>query len=158
MDKFAFKDTEGRTWVVPELKLSHLMKLNEKCGIELGSLITERYLWTDTDQAMICIGASLWCFCQGQHDTTEEQFFESFDGDVIHDSQSALAERVVNFCRSHRRERLKEVLTLMGQATDKDLEIVDLEIEKLRSQLSKSASDEEGKQESPIPDLLASEN
>ncbi len=157
---FEFKDTEGRVWVVPAITLKHLMSLNKTCGIELNDIITNGYLWDATDQALITVGATLWCFCAGQHEVEEEDFFLAFDGEVFGEAQAALAERVVNFIQPSRRESLKDLIETMRRAQQqyrvvakKQLAEIEKEVAKAVEELSSSVFDEQEKQDAPTLDL-----
>ena len=113
----SFTDTEGRVWELPKLTLGHIMRLNEKINIQLDDLLKEGHLWNSDDNALIAVGASLWCLLSDKaNGVSESQFFEAFDGDVFEAAQKELAKAVVNFSPPHLREALRKKLKTMQLA------------------------------------------
>lgn len=157
-DKFEFTDTEGRNWLVPEIKLSHVMMLN-KIGIELNDVISEGHLWTSEDQSMLTTGALLWQLCKGQHAGVEEEpFFHAFDGEVFSTAQEALALRVANFTPPRRRAAIKKMLQSMKKLESKVETMIDEELDEAMDEkiedLLNNVSSELGKRESKTPETV----
>lgn len=103
-----FFDSEGKEWSL-KIDFSSAKRLKADAGVDILDIAEAKGLAAITDD-METLGAAIWCLVEKQADAAElneEQFFERFNGDVLHEATTALIAECFDFFPPQKRQLLK---------------------------------------------------
>ena len=132
-----FYDGNNRKWLL-NIKISSCKVVMEATNIDIATFPECINQLAD----IFVFSKILWLLIKGQAEkanVTEEDFYDSLDGEVVDKAFQAFLEEIVNFSPPQKRELLRKLIKKAMEHSETQMKIVEAQIESLNLNIPKES-------------------